>query len=157
MVITSTAIKTLVVNPAFLQEIKDSNPDLWDTVHQLRQVCECDDDEYARVSRQLTRLLDGLRDQLALQFSLEESYGYVAVPDQPSQALAELAFRAQSQHGMLYLRLSDLAEQSEELQYRGVEPSQLRVLIERTLEFDADLREHERTENELIERSFDLS
>jgi hypothetical protein len=157
MVITSTAIKTLVVNPAFLQEIKDSNPDLWDTVHQLRQVCECDDDEYARVSRQLTRLLDGLRDQLALQFSLEESYGYVAVPDQPSQALGELAFRAQSQHGMLYLRLSDLAEQSEELQYRGVEPSQLRVLIERTREFDADLREHERTENELIERSFDLS
>jgi hypothetical protein len=157
MVITSTAIKTLVVNPAFLQEIKDSNPDLWYTVHQLRQVCECDDDECARVSRQLTRLLDGLRDQLALQFSLEESYGYVAVPDHPNQALGELASRAQSQHGMLYLRLSDLAEQSEELQYRGVEPSQLRILIERTREFDADLREHERTENELIERSFDLS
>jgi hypothetical protein len=98
MVITSTPTNTLVVNPAFLQEIKDSNPDLWDTVHQLRQVCESDDDEPSKVSRQLTRLLDGLRDQLALQFSLEESYGYVAVPDRPSEALCELAARAQSQH-----------------------------------------------------------
>jgi hypothetical protein len=58
---------------------------------------------------------------------------------------------------MLYMQLSDLAEQAEELQYRGVESSQLRILVERTREFDAELREHERTENELIERSFDLS
>lgn len=157
MVTVAPAIKTLVVNPAFLQEIKDSNPDLWHTVHQLRQVCQCDDDQPANLSRQLTRLLDDLRDQVALQFSLEESYGYVAVFDQPSRVLGELATRAQSQHGMLYLQLSELAEQSEELQYRGVEPSQLRVLIERTRQFDAELREHERIENELIERSFDLS
>lgn len=155
-VFTLTSTKTLVVNPAFLQEIKDSNPDLWHTVHQLRQICECDD-EPTKVSRQLTRLLDGLRDQLALQFSLEESYGYVAVPDHPSEVLTDLATRTQSQHGMLYMQLSDLAEQAEELQYRGVESSQLRILIERTREFDAELREHERTENELIERSFDLS
>ena len=157
MASTGTALKTLVVNPAFLQEIKDSNPDLWDTVHKLRQVCQYDNDEPTRVSRKLTRLLDCLRDQLALQFSLEESYGYVSVPDHSNQALGELATRAQAQHGMLYLRLSDLAEQSEELQYRGVESSQLRILIQRTLEFDAEFREHERTENELIERSYDLS
>jgi hypothetical protein len=157
MVTAAIAIKTLVVNPAFLQEIKDSNPDLWDTVHQLRQVCECDDDEPASLSRQLTRLLDDLRDQLALQFSLEESYGFVAVCDLPNRALGELATQAQSQHGMLYLQLSDLAEQSEELQYRGVEPAHLRMLIERTRQFDRQLREHERIENELIERSFDLS
>ena len=157
MVLTTTPTKTLVVNPAFLQEIKDSNPDLWDTVHQLRQLCECDDQEPSNVSRQLTRLLDALRDQLALQFSLEESYGYLSVPDHPCEALSELAGRAQSQHSMLYLRLSDLAEQAEELQYRGVEASQLRKLIQRTREFDGELREHERAENELIERSFDLS
>ena len=156
MALSSTATTTLVVNPAFLQEIKDSNPDLWQTVHELRQVCECED-EPAKVSHQLTRLLDGLRDQIALQFSLEESYGYVAVPDHPSQVLSDLAARTQSQHGMLYMQLSDLAEQAEELQYRGVEPSQLRILVERTREFDAELREHERIENDLIERSFDLS
>lgn len=156
MVTAAIAIKTLVVNPAFLQEIKDSNPDLWHTVHQLRQVCD-GDDEPASLSRQLTRLLDGLRDQLALQFSLEESYGYLTVPDAPSQVLAELAICAQSQHGTLYLQLSELAEQSEELQYRGVDPAHLRRLIEQTRRFEAQLREHERIENELIERSFDLS
>jgi hypothetical protein len=153
---TGTATKTLVVNPAFLQEIKDSNPDLWHTIHQLRQICESDD-EPTKISRQLTRLLDSLRDQLALQFSLEESYGYVAVPEHSSDVLSDLATHSQSQHGMLYLKLSDLAEQAEELQYRGVESSQLRILLERTREFDAELREHEQAENELIERSFDLS
>lgn len=147
---------TLVVNPAFLQEIKDSNPDLWHTVHQLRQVCDCNDAP-AKLSRQLTRLLDSLRDQLALQFSLEESYGYMTVPQNPGVALGDLANRAQSQHGMLYIRLSELAEQAEELQYRGVEQSQLRRLVEQTCDFDAELREHERLENELIERSFGLS
>jgi hypothetical protein len=156
MVVSSTTTKTLVVNPAFLQEIKDSNPDLWDTVHQLRQVCECDD-EPAKVSRQLTRLLDDLRDQLALQFSLEESYGYVAVADHPSHVISELAARAQSQHGMLYMQLTDLAEQAEELQYRGVEPRQLRILVQHTRDFDAQLRDHEQSESELIEGSFDLS
>ena len=156
MVLTQVATQTLVVNPAFLQEIKDSNPDLWHTVHQLRQVCDCDE-EPAKISRQLTRLLDGLRDQLALQFSLEESYGYMPVPEKRSPLLGELATRAQSQHGTLYLRLTDLAEQAEELQYRGVEPTQLRVLVEQTCDFDSQLREHERLENELIERSFGLS
>ncbi len=156
MAVTHVSTKTLVVNPAFLQEIKDSNPDLWHTVHQLRQVCD-GDDEPAKLSRQLTRLLDSLRDQLALQFSLEESYGYMAVPENPSPTLRDLANRAQSQHGMLYLRLTELAEQAEELQYRGVEQTHLRALVEQTCDFDAQLREHERLENELIERSFGLS
>ncbi len=156
MALVSTASKTLVVNPAFLQEIKDSNPDLWETVAQLRQVCQCDGEPGA-VSRQLTRLLDGLRDQLALQFSLEESYGYMAVPHRSNGVLCDMACETQSQHGMLYMQLSDLAEQAEELQYRGVEPAQLHLLVQRTLQFDADLREHEQAENELIERSFGLS
>jgi hypothetical protein len=55
------------------------------------------------------------------------------------------------------MRLSELAEQAEELQYRGVESSQLRILVQRARDFDTELREHERAENELIERSFDLS
>lgn len=156
MVATITSSQTLIVNPAFLQEIKDSNPDLWQTVQQMRQVCECDD-EPAQVSRQLTRLLDDLRDQLALQFSLEESYGYMVVPEHSSRLLSQLASQTQSQHRMLYLTLTELAEAAEELQYRGVEPKQLRILVQRTRDFDQNLRDHERSENELIEKSFDLS
>lgn len=147
---------TLLVNPAFLQEIKDSNPDLWDTVHQLRQTCESDEDP-SMLSRQLTRQLDCLRDQLALQFSLEESYGYLSVPEHSSRTMGELAANAKAQHRALYLQLSELAEEAEELQYRGVEPTQLRQLVTKTQHFDAELREHEVLENELIERSFGLS
>ena len=81
----------------------------------------------------------------------------MAVPESRSATQGELANRAQSQHGILYLRLTDLAEQAEELQYRGVEQTQLKRLIEQTCDFDAQLREHERLESELIERSFGLS
>jgi hypothetical protein len=149
---------TVVVNPAFLQEIKDSNPDLWQTVHQLRQACECDE-EPVKVCRQLTRLLDNLRGQISLQFTLEESYGYMAIPSSSSNSrpLAELAAKAQSQHGVLYLQLTELAEQAEELQYRGVELEQLQRLVASTQRFDAQLREHEQIESELIDRSFHLS
>ena len=54
------------------------------------------------------------------------------------------------------MQLSDLAEQAEELQYRGVEPGQLRALVQRAQEFERQLDEHERAENELIERYFRL-
>ncbi len=155
MVASTTLTKTLVVNPAFLQEIKDSNPDLWDTVRRVRQVCECQG-EPAQTVRNLARLLDSLRDYLALQFSLEESYGYLEVSDAPVFVVCELAMRAQAQHGTLYLAVSELVEQAEELQYRGVEIAQLEILVQATCDFDASLRDHEQTENELIERSFDL-
>ena len=81
----------------------------------------------------------------------------MAVPEPSSRVLGELASRTQTQHGMLYMQLSDLAEQAEELQYRGVEPTHLRTLVEQTIAFDEALREHERSENELIQRSFGLS
>jgi len=153
--VVATLTKTLVVNPAFLQEIKDSNPDLWDLVSQLERVGETLD-EPAQILRRVTRLLDDLRDQLALQFSLEESYGYIEVSSPASRVTGELAIRAQSQHTILYLQLSDLAEQAEELQYRGIERQQLRELVNRSHQFHNDLREHERTENELIRRSYDI-
>ena len=155
----ATITKTLVVNPAFLQEIKDSNPDFWNLVCQLEDVSQIVD-EPTRILRRLTRLLDDLRDQLALQFSLEESYGYIEVPEQvgghSSRVTTDLASQTQSQHSILYLRLSDLAEQAEELQYRGVEPERLRELVGRSCQFHADLQEHERLENELIRRSYDV-
>ncbi len=153
---TISSATAIAVNPAFLQEIKDSNPDLWMTVENLRRACRFDD-EAAVVSRRLTRLLDELRDGLALQFSLEESYGYIALPEAKDVQLSELCGRVQQQHGMLYLSLSELAEQAEELQYRGVERPQLCNLIEQTKDFDRLFVEHERLEADLIERSFESS
>ena len=156
MTMTISSTKMLAVNPAFLQEIKDSNPEVWDTVHRLGELCQQHDDA-AQLSRQLTRLLDDLRDQLALQFSLEETYGYLEIPGHSFEVLGEMAAQARSQHGILYLRLNDLAEQAEELQYRGVEVTQLHRLIDRAADFHHELREHERMENDLIQRSYNLA
>ena len=157
---TATAIQThvLVLNPAFLQEIKDCNPDLWHTQHQLRQVCDCDD-EPVQITRQLVRLLDDFRDQLALQFALEESYGFLDVPQHAEAANSideELVHRVHAQHCPLYLELSDLAERAEELQYRGIVAVQLADLIDSVKRFDRKLTEHENLEGELIERSLNV-
>ena len=155
MVVASSPSATLVVNPAFLQEIKESNPDLNHTLDNLRSLLRSPSCP-SEACNKLARSLDDLREHLSLQFSLEEAYGYLAVSEAPSRVLSELACRTQSQHGMLYMQLSDLAEQAEELQYRGVEVDQLGRLLERTREFDAELRSHERAELELIERAYDL-
>ena len=57
---------TLVINAAFLQEIKDSNPDFWNLVCQLEDVSQIVD-EPTRILRRLTRLLDDLMQHLWVQ------------------------------------------------------------------------------------------
>lgn len=147
------------INPAFLQEIKDSNLELWSLVRQVRQACGLDDIEPIAITRRLVRLLDDLRDGLALQFSLEEAYGYVQLPEMPYSLdgtdLCRLASQARSQHATLYLRLSDLAEQAEELQFRGVTWDDLFKLIQNTRAFDEQLTRHELLEDELVDRCYD--
>jgi len=155
MVTTATSPRTLIVNSAFMQEIKDSNPALVDMVHQLRQICDSED-AAMQISRQLTKLLNGLRDELSLQFALEESYGYVEVSESLHQELSDAVHSAISVHRSLYVTVTELAEAAEELQYRGVEPDELRTLIKDTRVFGRLLRNHEQAENELINQSFDL-
>ena len=162
---TSTVTQLLLVNPAFLQEIKDSNPDLWQAMHQLRQTCDSDEAP-APLLRKLVRLLDDLRDRWAMQFALEESYGYMQIPQARSflsdqaadrQALFDQAEATHAQHCGLYLQLSELAEHAEELQYRGVTTDQLRRLIDSSRAFDEAVQQHERCEHDLIELSFGAS
>ncbi|TWU48748.1 hypothetical protein Poly51_46510 [Rubripirellula tenax] len=151
MSITSTAI-AVAVNPAFLQEIKDSNPDLWSAAEDLRNTCRMQG-ESTTVLNRLTRLLDNLRDAIALQFSLEESYGYIAVAEPQNEDLARKAAAAQAQHGPLYLRISDLAERAEELQYRGFEPECFNRLVHDAIEFDHLWSSHEQLEADLVDMS----
>lgn len=148
-----TTTKTLGVNAAFLQEIKDSNPDLAHAIHDVRCTCHSDDVP-AKTARRLVRLLDELRDCLALQFALEESFGYIECPKTVSHTLAEIAERARGQHCGLYLEISGLCEQAEELQYRGFACDHVRQLIHETEQFEARLIDHERLEAELIERAY---
>lgn len=151
MVHTST--KTLGINAAFLQEIKDSHPDLAHAVHALRATYHSEDVP-SQTARRLVRLLDELRDFLAFQFALEESYGYIECAQPVSETLSEMAETARGQHCGLYLELSGLCEQAEELQYRGFACDNVRQLIHDTEQFDARLIQHERLEAQLIERAY---
>lgn len=154
--VTMASLKTLVVNPAFLQEIKDGNPGLWHSLNQLRQICQSHDGA-SQVAKRLVRVLDELRDRVATQFALEESFGYIEVPVVESVSVAnELASRAKHQHCKLFLSLSELAERAEEVQYRGAVQERLQSLIVLAKQFDDEFRAHELLETELIEQSFDL-
>ncbi len=150
----TTALRT--INPAFLQEIKDSNPDLWATLHQVRAIADAGrtDASDRQVLRQFVRLLSELRDLLALQFSLEESYGYldsriVSVTEQDSRVRLAI-----EQHRCLYLAITDLCDLAEDLQYRGMLPQHARSLLTQTSEFDQQLRHHEQLESEIIELAY---
>jgi len=168
-VIDRDATRYWFVNAAFLQEIKDSNPNLWHEVHRLRTLCELDpiDIEKPQATiRELVACLDELRDLLALQFALEESYGLIAADSEAAYRIAESMSVAEQnlaeherqamvravtdQHRCLYLQLIDLVEQAEELQYRGCDVPCLKTLTQTIERFTCDLTAHERLEAELI-------
>lgn len=151
----TTQVKTLTVNPAFLQEIKDSNLNLWSLLDQLMAVCGSSEDRTQRL-RRLVPLLGEVRDLLALQFALEETYGYMEVPAAVAPVNSHLMQDIRAQHCKIYLMINELAERAEELQYRGVDDdkvSQLDRLIEDVHQFELRLRDHERMEQDLIDCS----
>jgi hypothetical protein len=145
----STTVKTINVNPAFLQEIKDSNLGLWKTVEQLSAACLPADDRGGTLNR-LVPLLGELRDALALEFALEETYGYMEVPSAVAPVNNHLLHDIKSQHCTLYLRINELAERAEELQYRGWVSEKVDELLAEVLEFELRFRDHERVEADLI-------
>ena len=155
MVTTAMSTKVLIVNSAFMQEIKDGNPMLANAMQHLHHVCSSNEN-ISQISRQLTKALNTLRSELALQFALEESYGYVEVSESQFQDLSKTAQSTKAEHNALYGAITELAEAAEELQYRGVEAEQLRSLVDQACEFSRQLHHHEQAENDLIDQSFDL-
>lgn len=145
----STVSRTLAVNPAFLEEIKDSNHTLWEQIACLRETCESHDLR-SSVLHRLVGLLNEVRDLLALQFALEESYGYMEVPASVVAGLSHSIEHVRSQHCVLYLTASELAEKAEELQYRGWVAECVDQLVGQVKQFDLQLQDHERAERELI-------
>lgn len=158
----STIATITTVNPAFLEEIKDSNATLWQHLAALRETYESHEIRPSVLHR-LVNLLNEVRDLLALQFALEESYGYMEVPVSASGAsVVSLPSSAhgryspeqiRGQHCSLYLTASELAEKAEELQYRGFVAERAVQLVEQVKQFDLQLQDHERAERQLLEAS----
>ena len=137
--IASNKHTTVGVNAAFLQEIKDSNVQLWATLRELREIRHNDD--AIQASRVFVRHLVELRDCVALEFSLEETYGFIESAGEGFQAFgAPDATTAKMQHRDLYLQLHEFCEKVEEAQYRGTISRDLTSFIESFENFDECLR-----------------
>ena len=148
------ANRTLTVNAAFLQEIKDDDHDLqelWDEVLQTNHEARDGLASAARVAESLGRL----RDQLALHFSLEEAYGYFECAVDVAPWLNERASTLRREHQDLYLELCDLVELAEKCVYRKRSVRALPHLFANFDRFYEHFHKHESDENELIFMAFD--
>ena len=144
-----TQQKTTVVNAAFLQEVKDSNEELWIVFKQLRRIAPSSNDPKT-CCKQLVDCLSELRDCVGLQFSLEETYGFITAACESKAASLLNAEHARQQHRELYLQLHELCEQAEEAQYRGTIGRDLNTLLTAFQHFDECFEAHEQLEADLI-------
>ncbi len=149
MLTVAANAKTTIVNAAFLQEVKDSNLRLWSVLRELRDL-RVSHAEPRELSRELVLLVGELRDSIALEFSLEETYGFIEGAARIKGLGMPDAGKARIQHRELYLQLNELCEQVEEAQYRGTIGRDLLTYLDSFERFDNAFYAHEEFEAELI-------
>ncbi len=155
MLTIASNVRTTIVNAAFLQEVKDSNLKLWSVLRELREI-EVGNLEPRELSREFVELLSELRDAISLEFSLEETYGFIEGASRIGGIGMPDAGLAKIQHRELYLQLHELCEQVEEAQYRGTISRDISMYLETFDRFDSVLRAHEEFEAELIRCAFGI-
>ena len=152
----ATVTRTLTVNAAFLQEIKEDNRQLQDLFQQTLTLLSRP--RLKRIPpRRVVRHFSWLRDQLAMHFALEDAYGYFEDAIAEAPRLSEQAVRLHAQHDDLFHEICELVEDAEQVLYherpRGYR--QQTELAVRFYRFHARFQEHETRENELILDAFD--
>ena len=152
---TATSVTTTMVNAAFLQEVKDSNIQFWQNVHDFKRLLN-QSAAVVEQSTKMVRLLSELRDSMALEFSLEETYGYIEGYSAGNSVSASKAGQAKRQHRELYLHLHEISESAEEAQYRGTIVQDYQTLVVACKEFLAVLEAHEKLESDLIRHEFGI-
>lgn len=147
------AIRSVVVNTAFLQEIKQDNQELPVLLDRLRSVCDTTQLPWLRTP-ELAGVLEDVRDQLAFHFSLEEAYGYFedAILEAPN--LSDEADRLRKEHCLLYEEIREIAERAQRLISAQRPRHALRALIHRIRAFLDQLDEHEAREMDLIQSAY---
>lgn len=156
--------RNLTLNSAFLQEIKDDNKRLRMLLATLSDLTRLP--LVARSHReQVVEMIQELRDQLALHFTLEEAYGYFEDAVDVSPRIAERAAELRSQHSALFAVIQRLADSARlwETRFRYVhakcgtaERSMARAtqafqqIVGRFRRFIDQLLRHESEENALI-------
>lgn len=139
---------TVVLNPAFLREIKEDDRRLRELLSQLRSHFELPPHP-ARCAEGL-ELLAACRDQLATHFTLEEAYGYFEDPIEAAPQLCQAAEALLEEHGPLFAAFRELADAAEQAVRDRDLAASWGAVAERFALCDMMLQEHESRENELI-------
>lgn len=140
---------TVTLNTAFLEEIKDVNQELWVLLERLRYLCSRPISMRSQ-SHELVELVVKLRDLIAMQFSLEEAYGYFENPVSVDPRLSKRADELRSEHQNLYAAISRIAELAEDLLHQKRLASLTTIVPVDFDRFYFALRRHERLERELM-------
>ena len=146
--------RTVSVNAAFLQEIKEDHHELRQLLHHTGAMLTRPvwmPVEYDR----LADLFEKLRDQLAMHFALEEAYGYFDDALSVAPRLCRKAEQLRSQHGELYSQLCDLTDCACQLLYHETGRRSLVRLAADYRTFCQYFYTHEQRENELILEAID--
>jgi iron-sulfur cluster repair protein YtfE (RIC family) len=142
----------LVINAAFLKEIKEDNRQLktlWDRLLPMMSHPETAKNHW----EELIVGLAELRDQLAMHFSLEEAYGYFDDAVDIAPHLSVLAESLRAQHSKLFAQIRDLADLI--LESSPESAQSIKRLIRQFSKFRTDFEHHEESELKLILQSFD--
>lgn len=143
------------INAAFLQEVKDFNTDYWKTYNQLqhgtqdRGNAEATSDlveaqEILNLTRQITK-------EMAKQFLLEETYGYLQTPLGRGAVYDSEVACARSQHQSLYMLAGEICESLELAGFQGLLSDGISKQEGAIRKLRNDWAEHEQLENKLIQ------
>jgi hypothetical protein len=144
----ATVTKTITINAAFLQEIKEDNTDLRRQLNRTRELLS---GEPSRIRpRDLVEMLGELRDQFALHFALEEAYGYFEDAVDAAPWLHRQAEALRDEHRHLFLDLCHLEDEAERLLYHEAPTRVLRAIARDFHEFHERFFDHESRENDMI-------
>ena len=145
--------KTVTINAAFLQEIKEDDRRLRKQLAELQELCS-NWPRRATPVAQLAEMLVQLRNQLAMHFSLEESYGYFDEPVSAAPHLCHQADRLRRQHEELFDVLRGIAQCASRAADDQSSIEESTRLVSSYLRFHEQLQTHESAENELIQDAF---
>jgi hypothetical protein len=150
-VATTSTTRTVTVNAAFLEEIKQVHEDLWQVFREVRQTLSEPLHVRSR-RRELIGRLERLRDQLALQFALEEAYGYFEDPAYVTPQQCEQAGELRAEHRKLYAQLCELVEDAQQWHFEGQWSLFRSRVVAEFAAFDNRFQLHESREHQLIQQ-----
>ncbi len=141
--------RTVSINPAFLQEIKEDHHELRQLMHHAAAMLHRP--AWMRIEYvQLFNQFEKLRDQLAMHFALEEAYGYFEDSIREAPHLSRRAEQLRSEHVPLYSDLCRLTDSAEQLLHHETASKALASLARDFARFSARFHEHELRECDLI-------